>query len=68
VPLSEDKQGRLREIEDLTAAADPAFARRLDLPAAARRGLGRTVDRGNYLPAKTATERPTRWLTTIQHR
>lgn len=35
--LSEDEQGRLREIETRIVAADPAFARRLDLAAAARR-------------------------------
>lgn len=35
--LSEDEQHRLGEIESLTAAADPQFARRLDLLAASRR-------------------------------
>lgn len=35
--LSEDEQRRLLEIETFTAAVDPVFARRLDLPAAARR-------------------------------
>lgn len=35
--LSDDEQYRLREIEALTAASDPAFASRLDLPAAVRR-------------------------------
>src|SRR5690349_23648459 len=33
--LSEDEQHRVGEIESLTAAADPRFARRLDLSTAA---------------------------------
>ena len=35
--LSDEEQGRLREIQTRTAAADPQFARRLDLAAAIRR-------------------------------
>ncbi len=35
--LSDDERDRLREIETLTAAADPQFAHRLDLAAAGRR-------------------------------
>jgi hypothetical protein len=37
VSLSDEEQGRLREIEVLTVAADPRFARRLDLDVAVRR-------------------------------
>ena len=37
VSLSDEEQGRLREIEALTAAADPRFAAQLDLDLAAQR-------------------------------